>query len=76
MRTKTEQPEVARIVIEVLANRIDILPTEHIVRGLGEEGIAILTATVETIKGKRLKGRLLKDAREALDRLINDEGDH
>ena len=70
---KAEKPEVARIVIEVLVNRVDSLPTDEIVAGL--DFVPVLSCYVETVKGKKLKGSLLKDANEALDTILEEEAD-
>lgn len=71
----TEKPKVARIIIEVLLNRADSLPTDLIVEGLSEDGIPVLSSTVETIKGKNLNGKLLKRAKSALAELIENDGE-
>jgi hypothetical protein len=72
MNTK---PVVARIVVEVLMNGVESLPIDAIVEGLSEDGVRVLTATVEEIKGKALKGKLLKAATEAMEDAVEDNDD-
>ena len=67
-------PEVVKVTINILAQgKMNNAPIERMVDGLVEEGLCVLSCDSEILKGAKLKGSLLKEAREALE-AIKDEG--